>query len=67
MNAGLDHPPANVLNDAKVYSPVLERHIRQVLSIGDQTLRDIKKDEEIFCNYLSFIGDPNDWEQDVLK
>jgi len=65
MDVDLYDPPETVLNKANIYSPVFERHLRQILSVGDKILRDIKKDEEIFCNYLSYVGDPDNWEEDV--
>jgi len=64
-NADLNNPHEDVLTKAVVYSPVMERHLRQHLSIGDYTLRDIKKDEEILCDYLTFVGDPDDWKEEV--
>lgn len=56
-----DDPP-----DA-VFSPVRERHIRQYLSVGDYTLREIKEGEEILCNYVDFIDDPDDWEDELAE
>jgi len=67
MNVDLDHASDDVLNTAHVWSPVIERHLRQVLGVGDATTRDIKKGEEILCNYLSFIGDPKDWKEEVTR
>jgi len=68
MNVNLDHAPEALLNKAlQVYSPVFERHLRQVLSLGDYTLRNIRKGEEILCDYLSFVGDPEEWEEDVTS
>ena len=49
------------------YSPVYERHLRQLMSIGDVTLRDIAQGEEILCNYLLFVGDPDDWKEEVVS
>ena len=54
-----DDPP-----DA-VYSPIRERHIRQRLCTGDYTLRDIKEGEEILCNYVDFVEDPDNWENEL--
>lgn len=34
------------------YSPVQERHLRQILSAGDITLREIKAGEEILVSYM---------------
>ena len=53
MDVALDHIPEALQNTALVYSPVLERHLRQVSSIGDYALKDIRKGEEILCNYLA--------------
>jgi len=47
------------------FSPAVERNLRQALISGDKTNRDIKKGEEILCNYLEFIGRASDWEADV--
>eukprot|EP00579_Thalassiosira_antarctica_P024316 CAMPEP_0201976998 /NCGR_PEP_ID=MMETSP0904-20121228/59077_1 /ASSEMBLY_ACC=CAM_ASM_000553 /TAXON_ID=420261 /ORGANISM="Thalassiosira antarctica, Strain CCMP982" /LENGTH=61 /DNA_ID=CAMNT_0048528237 /DNA_START=209 /DNA_END=389 /DNA_ORIENTATION=- len=42
MNVDLDSAPESVLNKATtVYNPVSERHLRQILGMGDYTLRDI--------------------------
>lgn len=67
MNVDLNHVPEGLLTKAKsVYSPVTERHLRQILG-GDYTLRDIKKGEEILCNYLAYVGDPEDWKEEVTE
>jgi len=66
MNVDVHRAPEALLNKAsEVYSPVFERHLRQILAVGDYTLRDIHKGEEITCDYLSFVGDPEDWKEDV--
>lgn len=65
MNVDIDSPPADIQNKAMVYSPVIERHLRQITSLGDYFLRDVKSGEEITCNYLSFIGDKADWAEEV--
>lgn len=65
LNVDLNEPPKDFLNHEYVYSPVFERHLRQIMSVGSYTLRDIKAGEEILCNYLSFVGDAADWEGDV--
>jgi len=65
LNIDLDYAPEALLNKASVFSPVFERHLRQILAVGDYTLRDIRQGEEILCNYLSFSGDPDYWEEDV--
>eukprot|EP01083_Nonionella_stella_P290826 989557_1 len=68
MTADLDEAPEKLLNKASnVYSPVFERHLRQITSVGDYTIRNIKAGEEILCNYLSFVGDPDLWEEDVTS
>lgn len=35
--------------------------------VGDYTLREIKKGEEILCNYLYFVGDPDEWEAEIQR
>jgi hypothetical protein len=55
-----------LLKWGSAFSPALERNFRQILTSGDTTNRDIKKGEEILCNYLEFIGDASHWEEDVL-
>ena len=67
MNVDLYNPPEGVLIKAAVYSPVMERHLRSHLSVGDYTLGDIKTGEEIVCNYLAFVGDPDDWQEGVME
>ena len=67
MNVDLDHAPEAVLKKPEnVHSPVFERHLRQILAMGDYTLRDIKAGEEILCNYLGFVGHPRHWKEDVM-
>ena len=54
MSVDLNHAPEALLNKAsQVYSPVFERRLRQILNVGDSTLRDIRQGEEILCDYLS--------------
>jgi len=67
MNVDLNHAAEDVLNEAHVWSPVIERHLRQTASIGDTTMRDIKKGEEILCNYLSFIGELDYWKEEAMS
>eukprot|EP00986_Skeletonema_menzelii_P012980 scaffold7348_cov144-Skeletonema_menzelii.AAC.2 len=47
------------------FSPALERNLRQMMTSGDVTNRDIKKGEEILCNYLGFIGVAAHWEEEI--
>lgn len=58
-------PPESILKWGSAFSPALERNLHQALTHGDTTNRDIKKGEEILCNYLEFIGKAVDWEEDV--
>lgn len=68
MNVDLDHAPEGLLNKPfNVFSPVVERHQRQIFTQGDYTVRDIKKGEEIFCNYLKFIGNTVEWKEEVER
>ena len=54
INVALEEVPEDLLQTADiVYSPLNERHLRQRLSSGDKTLREIKQGEEILCDYLS--------------
>ena len=68
MNVDLGAIPQEIQNNAKAsaFCPSCERHLRQALSLGDSAMRDIKAGEEIYCNYLSFVGgSPYDWAEDV--
>lgn len=56
----MDDDPPDV-----VFNPIRERHMRQLLSTGDYTLREIKKGEEILCNYVDYIDDPDDWDNEL--
>ena len=63
-----NQPPESLLLNQKqgrAFSPALDRNFRQELTGGDMANRDIKKGEEILCNYLEFIGDAKDWAEDV--
>jgi len=67
-NVDLDQVPEDILNAADaVYSPLYERHLRQKLTVGDSVLRGIRRGEEILCNYLYFVGDSEDWAEDVTS
>ena len=48
------------------YSPIQERHLRQMLSSGDVALREIKAGEEILVNYVSFAN-PDEWTEEVKR
>lgn len=65
LNADINFAPEDVQNKAVPFSPVYERHLRQILALGDYFLRDIKQGEEILCNYLSFVGESADWKEEV--
>eukprot|EP00978_Attheya_sp_CCMP212_P001313 scaffold2735_cov61-Attheya_sp.AAC.9 len=60
-------PPPESLSGTtnSVYNPVNDRHLYQLMSGSDFTLRDIKKGEEILDNYLAFTGSAADWTTDV--
>mmetsp|Transcript_20520 Transcript_20520/g.37382 ORF Transcript_20520/g.37382 Transcript_20520/m.37382 type:complete len:889 (-) Transcript_20520:246-2912(-) len=62
MNIDLDNIPEFFFGKANVYSPVFERHLRQMSAMEVYARRDIRKGEEILCNYLAFDAD-----QDSLK
>lgn len=65
MSVDLQHAVGDAVDHDLIFSPFVERHIRQTL-IQDTTLRDIKEGEEILSNYLDFIGDSEYWEQEVM-
>jgi len=48
------------------YSPVQERHLRQIMSAGDIALREIEAGEEILVNYVTF-ADPEEWIDKVKR
>ena len=64
MKIGL-HNVGEVIKSAPIFSPITERHLRndQLFS----TLRDIKKGEEVLCNYLEFFGTSDYFEEDILE
>lgn len=67
-NVGIDQVPDKFDQEAFVYSPVIERRIRQYLSgVGteESALRDIKAGEEILMNYLYYGANPDHWKEFV--
>ena len=69
-NVGIDQVPDNFDQEAFVYSPVIERRIRQYLSgVGteESALRDIKAGEEILMNYLYYEVNPEEWKEDIMN
>mmetsp|Transcript_21435 Transcript_21435/g.44064 ORF Transcript_21435/g.44064 Transcript_21435/m.44064 type:complete len:372 (+) Transcript_21435:1-1116(+) len=50
-----------------IHHVAMDRHLNQVMSDGDYSMRDIKAGEEILNNYLDFTGDAADWEKDVME
>lgn len=64
VDADPNQPPESLLLKGG-FNPALERNLRQALTSGETTNRDIKKGEEILCNYLDYIGDAAYWEEDV--
>ena len=67
MNVDLDEVPEEFDAKTVAYSPLIERHIRQIMSFGDYTLHDIKAGEEILTNYLEFSANPESWKEDILS
>jgi hypothetical protein len=66
FNVDPKHPPESIISSReKAFAPARERNLREVLTHGDTTNRDIKKGEEVLCNYLEFVGDSSAWEEDV--
>lgn len=57
----------HLINKAGAYSPVFERNLKHALNSGDYALRAISKGEEIFTDYLAFVGDPDAWKQSVIR
>ncbi len=65
MSVDLHHAEGELVKSAAIFSPIAERHMR--LFWGQYfSLRDIKQGEEILCNYLEYIGDPDYWEEEVM-
>ena len=48
------------INKAPPFSPVYERHLGQLLVVGDVTTREIKAGEEILTDYLALFGEDID-------
>mmetsp|Transcript_21924 Transcript_21924/g.39167 ORF Transcript_21924/g.39167 Transcript_21924/m.39167 type:complete len:104 (-) Transcript_21924:192-503(-) len=67
LNLSLEDLDEILNDDYLVFSPVTERHLRQSLTIGDYSLHNIRQGEEILCDYLSFVGDPEAWEEEVTS
>jgi len=65
VNADPKQPPPELLYGIAGFNPVLERNMRHLLSTVDKTTKDIKKGEEILCNYLEYVGNPSDWEEEI--
>ena len=55
MNVNLERAPEEYDDKAFTYSPVLERHLRQIQSAGDYSLREIRAEDEILSNYVKYI------------
>ena len=54
-------------DDQKLYNPYFDRHRRSSESSYDYALRDIKAGEELFCNYLYFTENEEDWVEESEK
>jgi hypothetical protein len=48
-----------------IYSPFVDRHIVYYSGGLDHALRDIQAGEEILTNYLHFVGNQAEWENDL--
>ncbi|KAL3804429.1 hypothetical protein HJC23_011357 [Cyclotella cryptica] len=66
MDLSLEEIPEDHDCTAKPYSPIQERHLRQILSAGDVALREIKAGEEILVNYVMFAN-PDEWADEVRR
>lgn len=63
----LDEITTHLVSKAVPYSPVFERNLQRTLHHGDYTLQDIKKGEEITTNYLSYVGEINEFKRELLS
>ena len=62
-----NHPPESIPGWNHPYNPALVRHLREAMGKPETTLRDISEGEELFCNYLLYIGRADDWKEEVLR
>jgi len=66
-NVDLKQPPEMIIGKSSAFSPVTERNMRQYLSGGDATNRVIKQGEELLCDYLGYVGNPQYWEEEIVS
>ena len=52
---------------SSIYNPAADRNLRHYIAGGEVSTRLIKAGEEILDNYLFFIGDGQDWSEDVQQ
>jgi hypothetical protein len=55
------------VDEAPPFSPVYERHLRQLSVLGDVTIKDIKEGKELLTDYLAFGGEADGIMEDALK
>lgn len=67
LNADPTFIPPEYDTRAEIYCPVIERNLRAYTSGPDRTLRDIKAGEEVLANYLAFVANDEDWEEELLS
>eukprot|EP00985_Skeletonema_marinoi_P001917 scaffold779_cov80-Skeletonema_marinoi.AAC.1 len=41
--------------------------MRQYLSGGDATNRVVKQGEELLCDYLGYVGNPQYWKEEIVS
>mmetsp|Transcript_17103 Transcript_17103/g.25779 ORF Transcript_17103/g.25779 Transcript_17103/m.25779 type:complete len:538 (-) Transcript_17103:119-1732(-) len=66
-NVDLKQPAEMIIGKSSAFSPVTERNMRQYLSGGDATNRVIKQGEELLCDYLGYVGNPQYWEEEIVS
>lgn len=64
----LEEISENLISKVRVpYSPVFDRNWRHALNSGDYTLRGVKEGEEVLTDYISFVGNIDDFKEDVMS
>ena len=64
----LEEISENLISKVRVpYSPVFDRNWRHALNSGDYTLRGVKEGEEVLTDYISFVGNIDDFKEDVMR
>mmetsp|Transcript_12306 Transcript_12306/g.18875 ORF Transcript_12306/g.18875 Transcript_12306/m.18875 type:complete len:550 (+) Transcript_12306:162-1811(+) len=66
-NVDLKEPPESIFRKPRAFDPVTERNMRQDLSSMSSTNRAMKQGEELLCDYLSYVGSAQYWEEDIAS